>query len=294
MTGCTSLPARKAISGYYEGRVDPQHIFLTASTSESYSFLFKLLADRGDNLLVPQPSYPLFEFLAGLEGIELVPYRLDYPSWGIDFDSIEESANPRTRALIVVHPNNPTGSFVKPNEIERLFNLCANRGWALIADEVFYDFELASDAVKAHSFAGASGALTFVLSGLSKLLALPQMKLGWIAASGPEHLLAEAEDRLELIADTFLSVSAPVQWSTPIWLRKRSRRKRFHERIASNLEWLVAGLERPAVPRVEGGGLRSSKCLALCRRRSWFQSCLTGMACLFIQAACSISSEDFW
>jgi aspartate/methionine/tyrosine aminotransferase len=249
-------PAREAVSAYYDHRVDPRHIFLTASTSESYSFLFKLLADRGDNLLVPEPSYPLFEFLAGLEGIDLVPYRLDYPSWRIDFDSIEEAANAHTRAAIVVHPNNPTGSFAKREEADRLVDLCANRSWALIADEVFSDFGLTSDAQRAPSFAGVSGTLTFVLNGLSKSLALPQMKLGWMIAGGPEPILSQAEERLELIADTFLSVSAPVQWSVPVWLSLREQRqKEIVGRIKSNLEWLITTTANSAchVLPVEGG-----------------------------------------
>jgi len=250
------IAARNAISSYYAGSIDPQHIFLTASTSESYSFLFKLLADRGDNLLVPQPSYPLFEFLAGLEGIELLPYWLDYPSWRIDFDTIEQSANANTRAIIVVHPNNPTGSFVKRDEAARLVNICERRGWGLIVDEVFSDFDLRPDSLRAPTFAGTPAALTFVLNGLSKSVALPQMKLGWIVTSGPQHLLYQAEERLELIADTFLSVSTPVQWGAPLWLQLReSRQDEIRERLRSNLGWLTAATSHTAcrVPPAEGG-----------------------------------------
>src|SRR5262245_41211781 len=194
--------AREAVAGYYAERgfdVDPERIHLTASTSEAYSFLFKLLADHGESVLVPQPSYPLFEFLAALEGVELRPYELRYVhtlGWSIDFDSVEKAVAPNTRAIILVSPNNPTGSFTKSREVERLNAICARHNMALIADEVFgdYGFEdgFEADRGRAASLVSNDSVLTFVMSGFSKILALPQMKLGWIVTNGPARLREEA------------------------------------------------------------------------------------------------------
>src|SRR5262249_47922045 len=178
--------AREAVAGYYAERafdVDPERIHLTASTSEAYSYLFKLLADQGQSVLVPQPSYPLFEFLAALEGVELRPYELHYvhsAGWRIDFDSVEKAVAANAPAIILVSPNNPTGSFMKLREVERLNEICARHDLALIADEVFGDYGFESDESRAESLVANDSVLTFVMSGFSKILALPQMKLGWI------------------------------------------------------------------------------------------------------------------
>lgn len=237
--------AREAVAAYYAERdlhADPAHICLTASTSEAYAYLFKLLCDQGDNVLVPQPSYPLFDFLAGLEGVELRPYALEYQhprGWRLDFDSLQSALTPQTRAIMLVNPNNPTGSFVKDAEVAELNRLCQQRGLALIVDEVFGDYVLQPEAQQAVSLVENEAALTFVLSGFSKILALPQMKLGWIVTNGPAELRREAEDRLELIADTFLSVGAPVQHAAARWLRMRAGlQQQISARTADNLHWL--------------------------------------------------------
>ncbi|MBK9314382.1 MAG: pyridoxal phosphate-dependent aminotransferase [Acidobacteria bacterium] len=184
------MVAREAVSRYYAERgaaVDPDRIHLTASTSESYSWLFKLLTDFGQSVLIPHPSYPLFEFLAALEGVELRPFNLDYihPSgWRIDFDSLEQAIDAGTRAIILVNPNNPTGTYLKQDELERLNLICARHSLALIVDEVFSDYAFEDDGRRVTSLVDNSEVLTFVLNGFSKVLALPQMKLGWIVTGG--------------------------------------------------------------------------------------------------------------
>jgi hypothetical protein len=256
------LTAREAVAGYYAERgfsVDPECIHLTASTSEAYSYLFKLLADQGQSVLVPQPSYPLFEFLAALEGIALRPYRLDYvhhAGWQIDLDAVEGAIAADTRAIIVVSPNNPTGSFVKLREVERLNALCATHGLALIVDEVFGDYGFDADESRATSLVSNDAALTFVMSGFSKVLALPQMKLGWIVTSGPSDLRDEAIERLDLIADTFLPVAAPVQHAARTWLRLRpALQRQVLDRVLANLDFLASRAEDSPcrLLKVEGG-----------------------------------------
>ncbi len=255
------LSARQAVAEYYQTRgqtVDPAHIFLTASTSEAYSWLFKLLADPGDAILVPQPSYPLFEFLATLEGVALQPYQLQYlhpRGWRIDFDSLAQAMTAQTRAVILVNPNNPTGSYLKQSESAQLAAFCRAHNLALIVDEVFSDYALTTDSDRVTDFATDS-TLTFVLNGLSKTLALPQMKLGWIVTHGAAVLRDEAEARLELIADTFLSVNTPVQWAAPQWLLWRTALQRqILARVQTNLVWLAQAVENSAcrLLQVEGG-----------------------------------------
>jgi alanine-synthesizing transaminase len=212
------LPAaRAAVAGDFARRgvaVDPERIFITASSSESYGLLFKLLADPGQAVLVPEPSYPLFDYLARLEGLEPRPYRLAFDGrWHIDFSTVTMDG---AAALVVVSPNNPTGSYLAESDWDRLGDLAARAGVALIADEVFADFPLAppADAVTA-SAARPGPALAFSLGGLSKACGLPQMKLGWIAASGPDALVRPALANLELVADTYLSAGTPVQVALP-------------------------------------------------------------------------------
>ncbi|MBS1788365.1 MAG: pyridoxal phosphate-dependent aminotransferase [Acidobacteria bacterium] len=255
------LVAREAVAAYYAERgfaVDANHIHLTASTSEAYSFLFKLLANQGDNVLVPQPSYPLFEFLASLESVELRPYELEYLSvgWRMDFDSIEKAITANTRAIILVSPNNPTGSFVKREELRRLNELCVRHNLALIVDEVFSDYAFGEDENRVASLVENTEALTFVMSGFSKILALPQMKLGWIVTNGPADLREQAIERLDLIADTFLSVGAPVQHAAPHWFRLRAGLQRqILDRVKANYDWLAAKVEHSPVRllNAEGG-----------------------------------------
>jgi alanine-synthesizing transaminase len=220
------VSAREAVAGYYAGHgaeVPVDDLVLATSTSESYSFLFRLLCDPGDEVLVAQPSYPLFDFLADLDDVRLRPYPLFYDhGWSIDFAELERAVTLRTRAIIVVHPNNPTGHWTGAREREAMEALCARHGLALIVDEVFLDYSLNNGPLResaAGSFAcGAHPVLTFVLSGLSKIAGLPQMKAAWIATLGPDRARAEALGRLEIVADTFLSMNAPVQLAMPSWL----------------------------------------------------------------------------
>jgi aspartate/methionine/tyrosine aminotransferase len=253
--------AQEAVAGYYAARaaaVEPSRILLTSSTSESYAWLFKLLADPGDEVLVPRPSYPLFEFLAQMESVRVVQYPLVYhDGWSIDADALVAALTDRTRAIVLVNPNNPTGSFVKRCELEFLAAVCGDRGIALISDEVFADYPFGPDAERVSTLAGVDGALTFCLSGLSKIAGLPQMKLGWIVIGGPAAMRAGATERLELIADTYLSVGTPVQRALPRLLAAgETVRRQIGARVRENLECLQAavGNDSPAqVLKVEGG-----------------------------------------
>ena len=279
-------PAREAVVAYYRGGnysgeqnrdehsrgesgldgFDPDHIVLTTSTSEGYSYIFRLLCNPGDELLVPKPSYPLFEFLADLEDVKLVPYPLIYDhGWQIDFPSLEKAVTPRTRGVVVVHPNNPTGSYVQAHELTLLNKFCLAHGskkesskkenLALIVDEVFLDY--AHNGKPRPSFTANRDVLTFTLSGLSKVSALPQMKVAWIAVSGPPSETGPAMARLEVIADTYLSMNAPLQWATPALLNQRTGlQKQLLDRVRGNL----AALDRQLAAQktcerlaVEGG-----------------------------------------
>jgi alanine-synthesizing transaminase len=247
--------AREAVVGYYGDHgasVDPDAVVLTTSTSEGYGYLFRLLCDAGDEVLVAQPSYPLFDFLADLEDVTLLAYPLFYDhGWWIDFAELERRIGPRTKAIVVVHPNNPTGHGTGDAEREKLQEICVRHGLALIVDEVFLDYPLGEDALR--SFAvGPHEVLTFVLSGMSKIAGLPQMKVGWIAGFGPEMVRRESLGRLEVIADTFLSMNAPVQMALPGWLAgRRGIQEQILERVRGNLA--VAQGSGTEVLRVEAG-----------------------------------------
>jgi alanine-synthesizing transaminase len=312
------FPAREAVAGYYQSEhgvrdLDPEQIVLTTSTSEGYSFVFRLLCNAGDELLVPKPSYPLFEFLADLHDVRLVPYPLIYDhGWQMDFPSLEKAVTQRTRGVVVVHPNNPTGSYVKFGEVGMLNTFCREHGLAVIADEVFLDYSLESSGAKAPtqegrnhsaetaappkcntadftsltstrslhapmdrnspihrhgrddsdlgvhaSFAGNQDVLTFTLSGLSKVAALPQMKVAWVVTSGPQELAAAAMGRLEVIADTYLSMNAPMQWAVPALLKQKEKiQGQLLERVKANLAELdrqIAGQKACQRLDVEGG-----------------------------------------
>ena len=245
--------ARAAVSeDYYSGRVDPGRILLTASTSEAYAFVFKLLADPGDEVLVPRPSYPLFDFLAALDAVRVVQYPLAYHNtWTIDFEALARSITPRTRAIVLVNPNNPTGSFLKQSELGPLIALAREHNLAIISDEVFSDYVLHPGPNLVHSLTGITDVLTFCLSGLSKVAGLPQVKLGWIVAT------EQAFGHLELIADTYLSVSAPVQLAAPALLGLRAQlQKQILARVRANRAFLVSQIG-PASPwrllETEGG-----------------------------------------
>ncbi len=238
--------AREAIVADYAARgsvVDADRIVLSASTSEAYSWLFKLLCDPGDSVLVPQPSYPLFDWLAKLEGVRLAPYPLQREAgFRVDLDALRDAIEPTTRAISLVHPNNPTGTFVRKEDADAIEGLAAEHGLSLIVDEVFADYPHGTlPADRLPTFVGRGAVPTFVLSGLSKVLALPQLKLGWMVLDGPN--VAEARARLEVIADTYLSVATPVQRALPELLAMRPAVQTvIRARIAANLATLDAGL----------------------------------------------------
>lgn len=251
--------ARQAVAEYYAARghaIQVDDVLITTSTSEAYSFVFRLLCDPGDELLIPTPSYPLLDFLADIQDVKLVRYPLVYDyGWQIDFHALEQAITQRTRGVIVVHPNNPTGHFTKLDSAARLTRTCAARRMALIADEVFLDFALGAE--QPLSFAGNAGALTFTMSGLSKICGMPQMKAAWLITSGPEELRASALARLEIIADTILSMNAPIQLAIPTFLeQRRGFQMQVMARVRRNLAALdrqLAGQKSCSRLEVEGG-----------------------------------------
>jgi aspartate/methionine/tyrosine aminotransferase len=281
------LSARVAVAGYYsedcaQGRgnepsdIDPERIVLTASTSEGYSYVFRLLCNAGDELLVPKPSYPLFQFLADLQDVKLVPYPLIYDhGWQMDFHSMGKAVTARTRGVVIVHPNNPTGSYVHAAEQVSLNEFCRRHGLALIVDEVFLDYGLGDDGtvelrsngqpkaavptrlMPLFSFVSNREVLTFTLSGLSKISALPQMKVAWVVTSGPDEIADAALARLEVIADTYLSMNAPIQWAVPRLLGQRKNiQQQLMQRVRANLAELdrqLAGQSSCQRLSVEGG-----------------------------------------
>jgi aspartate/methionine/tyrosine aminotransferase len=251
-----SLAVREAVADYYRGAASADRILLTASTSEAYGYLFKLLCDPGDEILVPRPSYPLFDYLARLESVRVRQYPLFYDhGWHIDLHALETAATDRTRAVVLVNPNNPTGHFLKHREWMELAAVCRVRGLAVISDEVFADYGHEPDESRIEFLAGDPPVLAFSLSGLSKTVGLPQMKLGWIVVGGRES--GAAWSRLELVADTYLSVGTPVQAAAPGLLALRHDiQGRIRARLTSNLEELQSQLRsEPAVQamRIEGG-----------------------------------------
>lgn len=265
------LNARQAVAAYYATRgadVPADNIILTTSTSEAYSFVFRTLCNPGDEILIPEPSYPLFAFLADIQDVKLVRYPLDYDyGWQTNFHALQQAITTRARGLIVVHPNNPTGHFTKPQELEKLNGICAARNLAIIADEVFLDFRLQGDAP--FSFAQNADALTFTMNGLSKISGLPQMKTAWLITSGPEQLKSQALARLEVIADTYLSMNAPVQWAIPALLEQR---RQFQTQLLARVRKNLAELD---------GQLATQKsCARLVVEAGWY-------AVLRVPATCS-------
>jgi aspartate/methionine/tyrosine aminotransferase len=256
------VPACEAVCRYYADHgvpLDPGQIVLTTSTSEAYSYLFRLLCDPGSEVLVPQPSYPLFDFLADLADVRVKPAPLVYDhGWQIDAEGFRRAISPDTRAIVLVHPNNPTGHFTKKWEAQEFARLCKEFDLSLVVDEVFLDYQFQDCGFQGtlESFAeGLEGVPVYVVSGLSKIAGLPQMKAAWIVATGPERV--QAMDRLEVIADTFLSMNAPVQGALPAWLAGREAiQKQIRARVASNLAELdrqLRGYEALRRLEVEGG-----------------------------------------
>ena len=256
--------ARAAVAEYYAALgagIDPERLILSTGTSEAYSFLFRLLCEPGDEVLVAHPSYPLFDFLASIQDVKLRSFPLVYDhGWQIDFSELEKGIGAWTRAILLVHPNNPTGNFISVAEAKNLNALCAQHNLSLVVDEVFLDYRLPGSQSRRSphgTFCLNESVLTFVLSGLSKIAALPQMKVGWIAASGPANLARDAIARLEVIADTYLSLSAPIQHALPVLLAQRKAiQPQLASRTASNLRILDAQLAKQSLASrlaLEGG-----------------------------------------
>jgi alanine-synthesizing transaminase len=253
------LNARNAVADYYRSHqcaVNAGDIFLTTSTSEAYSFVLRALCNPGDEVLIPQPGYPLLNFLADLHDVTLVRYPLLYDyGWQIDFAALHRLITPRTRAVVVVNPNNPTGHFCKTEEMARFNEICSQHQMAIIADEVFLDFSFGGEIPK--SLASNDQVLTFAMSGLSKISGLPQMKAAWLVASGPESLKRESFARLEMIADTYLSMNTPAQLALPLWLDERHPfRQQWLERAQRNLaklDELLSGQKLCTRLKLEGG-----------------------------------------
>ena len=251
--------ARQAIAEYYAARgcdVPAEDILLTTSTSEAYSFVFRLLCNPGDELLIPAPSYPLFDFLADIQDVKLIRYPLFYDhGWEIDFHALEQAITPRTRGVVVVHPNNPTGHYTNSAAMKHLNDICSAKNMAIIADEVFLDFSWTQELHQ--SFAANREAFTFTMSGLSKIAGLPQMKVAWLVTSGPEPWKSQACARLDVIADAYLSMNAPIQLALPSFLQQRSGfQKQLIVRVHSNLRELdrqIAAQDSCSRLEVEGG-----------------------------------------
>jgi len=264
------LEARAHIGELY--RVSPERVVLTASSSEAYSWLFKLLCNPGDEVLTPRPSYPLFEHLAALESVEIRQYPLRYhDGWFIDFEPLEAAITSRTRAIVVVNPNNPTGSYLKHEQLDRLRTLCSRHQLALISDEVFSDYELSRMGLR--SLTSIGDVLTFCLGGLSKMVGMPQMKLGWMIANGPPGVLGEALARIELIADNFLSVGTPVQYALPTLLQARAAvQSQILTRLRVNLdrlrEWVRAN-DQFRLLEPEGGWYAILRVPRVCSEEEW-------------------------
>jgi alanine-synthesizing transaminase len=255
------LSARQAIANWYGQRkvvLDPTHIVLTSGTSEGYSYCFKLLCNPGESVLIPKPGYPLFDDLCRLHDVEAIPYHLRYDGeWNIDVESLHDLVETSTRAILLVHPNNPTGSFVSIDERAGIVELARRHNLALIVDEVFGEYPLEEQSDRSGTFAGEKSVLTFTLNGISKLLGLPQLKLAWMVVSGQESRRDEALARLEMISDTYLSVGSPIQHALPYLLHHgHFIAADIHRRLENNLQSLrsiVAHYPQTSLLKVEGG-----------------------------------------
>jgi len=266
--------ARRAICEYYRRKdipIDPADITLTAGTSEAYAMILKLLCNAGDAVLVPKPSYPLFDFLAEINDVKLQHYRLGYDhGWHLDVESIKEQISKTTRALVFINPHNPTGMFLKATELEVIERIALEHRLAVVVDEVFSEYSFGGDAVKVQTTAHRSTVLTFTLNGISKLLGLPQMKLAWIVASGPPEERREALERLETISDTFLSVNTPIQVALPkLFEVCEPVRAQIVNRVGSNYSFLQRCLH-PAAIRLLEAGRQSGPVSLLASEGGWY------------------------
>lgn len=273
--------ARDAITNYYRSRgvpIAPERVVLTASTSEAYALLFKLLCDPGDAVLIPRPSYPLFEHLASLESVRIVPYRLRYDGrWFVDIADLRRQVSSRTKAIIVVNPNNPTGSFLQRGEAQELFAVATERKLPIISDEVFMDYALTPTRGRVQNLAGSESVPIFSLNGLSKSAGMPQMKLAWIILGGPAALCESARERLEFVSDTYLSVSTPVQCALPRLLSiGQGIQRLIRERAVQNLHTLHAILENSAAQclHFEGGWSAIVRVPGRCSEDTWIMRLL--------------------
>jgi aspartate/methionine/tyrosine aminotransferase len=254
------LSAREAVAAWYERQgiaLRPDRLLLTAGSSEAYALLFRLLCNADEEVLIPKPGYPLFEDIARLNDVTLLHYRLRYDGvWHLDRADFLSAPSRQTRAIVVVHPNNPTGSYLSAEEMSSVVSLASHNGLPIIADEVFFSFPFES-STRVRSFCTAEAPLVFVINGLSKLVALPQMKLGWIAVGGTDqHLIDEALNRLEMMADTYLAVSTPVQVAAPRFLSAcEDLAAEIRGRVARNHKTLIRAFEgtQASVLHVEAG-----------------------------------------
>jgi len=284
-----SLDAREAIADYYQNKgfgVSPHQIFLTASTSEAYTFLFRLLANPGERILFPRPSYPLFEFLVDLNDIKMDVYPILYQEdeeqkrgfWAIDFETLEGEIQSTTRGIVIVNPNNPTGSFIREGELHQVNKICQKNNLAIIDDEVFLDYRF-QEEYKPLSFVVNCEVLTFVMGGLSKTLGLPQMKLSWIVVNGPEDLVRTVTERLEIILDTYLSVNIPAQNALKNWLAWQPQMNmEILTRLKANHKFLVETLmeipECKLLP-IQGGWYAILKLPPTQKEEEWVMDFLT-------------------
>lgn len=272
--------AREAIARYLRAKgaqVSASQVVLCSGTSEAYAFLFKLLCDPGDNVLVPKPGYPLFDYLVGLESAQTRPYSLSWSeSWAVDPRAVDDASDARTRAVLVVSPGNPTGNFLKGSEFDALDQLCGSKGWALIVDEVFSDYGWAEDPRQLQTvLTRQPHALVFVLSGLSKVAGLPQMKVSWLVASGDASATEEALARLELVADSYLSVNGPAQQALPKLLELAPGfQQQLRARVAQNRAMLLSLGSSASRWRVLPGEGGWSAVLQLLGRREEEGTCL--------------------
>jgi len=270
---CGIVQARQAVSDYYARQktvITPKDIILTASTSEAYSFLLRLLVNPGEKVLIPKPSYPLFQFLLEINDVQFDYYPLAYEGqWHLDIPALEKLVDAKTRAVILVNPNNPTGSYLSEGELDALNKLCRKHHLSIISDEVF--FEYAWEPGDFVSCVGNQEVLTFALGGVSKSLCLPQMKCSWIAASGPQALRQDALDRLEIIADTYLSVNTPVQHALGAWLNNaRDIQQQIIARVKQNGQWLADNInDHTEMLSLQGGWYATLRIPAVRSEEEW-------------------------